>query len=86
MAVARVAPAGAAHTHDLRRSPRRRRLLRLDCGFGATRRCALDHSTDFAAVIRTGTDGRNNMPPFGAALTAEQIRAVSAYIVDDLFE
>ena len=46
----------------------------------------LDTATDLAAVVRTVTDGRNNMPPFGAALTAEQIRAVSRYVVDELFE
>jgi mono/diheme cytochrome c family protein len=46
----------------------------------------LDTSTDLAAVIRTVTDGRNNMPPFGAALTVEQIRAVSTYVVEELFE
>jgi quinohemoprotein ethanol dehydrogenase len=46
----------------------------------------LDSVTDLSAAIRAITDGRNNMPPFGAALKAEQIRAVAAYIVDDLFE
>jgi quinohemoprotein ethanol dehydrogenase len=46
----------------------------------------LDKSTDLAAVMLTVREGRKNMPPFGAALTPEQIRAVSAYIVSDLFK
>jgi quinohemoprotein ethanol dehydrogenase len=45
----------------------------------------LNKVTELALVMRTVTDGRNNMPPFGTALSAEQIRAVSAYIVNDLF-
>ncbi len=46
----------------------------------------LDRLTDRDAVAQTITAGRNNMPPFGAALTPEQIRAVAAYIVEDLFD
>jgi len=46
----------------------------------------LDKVTDLSAAIRTITEGRNNMPPFGAALRPEQIRAVATYISDDLFE
>ena len=37
---------------------------------------------DVVAAMETVTAGRNNMPPFGAALTSEQIRDVSAYIVE----
>ena len=40
--------------------------------------------TDFVAAIRTVTSGRNDMPPFGASFTPEQIRDVSAYIVGTL--
>jgi cytochrome c5 len=36
---------------------------------------------DIAATIQTVSDGRNNMPPFGATFTAEQIRDVSGYVV-----
>jgi quinohemoprotein ethanol dehydrogenase len=43
-------------------------------------------ASDLATVIRTVTDGRNNMPPFGAALTLQQIRDVSAYVVAGKFE
>ena len=43
-------------------------------------------ANDLATVIRTVTDGRNNMPPFGAALTLQQIRDVSAYVVAGKFE
>jgi mono/diheme cytochrome c family protein len=40
--------------------------------------------TDLAAAAQTVTAGRNSMPPFGAALTSEQIRDVSAYVVEAL--
>ena len=41
-------------------------------------------SKDLAAAMQTVTAGRNNMPPFGATLTPEQIRDVSAYVVETL--
>ena len=44
----------------------------------------LNKATDLAAVMRTITEGRKTMPAFGGALTAEQIQAVSSYIVKDL--
>jgi mono/diheme cytochrome c family protein len=37
-------------------------------------------------VVGMVTDGRGNMPPLADALTAEQIRAVAAYVVNDLFK
>jgi alcohol dehydrogenase (cytochrome c) len=40
--------------------------------------------TDLAAAIRTVTAGRNNMPPFSTTFTADQIRDVSAYVVQTL--
>lgn len=46
----------------------------------------LNKVTDLAAVVLTITEGRKTMPPFGGALTAEQIQAVSRYIVSDLFK
>jgi alcohol dehydrogenase (cytochrome c) len=51
---------------------------------GHTGGAPLDRMTDFSAAIRTVTAGRNNMPPFGSALTSEQIRDVSAYVVGTL--
>jgi alcohol dehydrogenase (cytochrome c) len=36
---------------------------------------------DLAAAIQTVTAGRNSMPPFGSAFTSEQIRDVSAFVV-----
>ena len=39
---------------------------------------------DLGAAIQTVTSGRNNMPPFGTAFTPEQIRDVSAYVVEAL--
>jgi alcohol dehydrogenase (cytochrome c) len=39
---------------------------------------------DVAAAIQTVTAGRNAMPPFGSAFTPEQIRDVSAYVVEVL--
>ena len=39
---------------------------------------------DLAAAMQTVTAGRNNMPPFGTTFTPEQIRDVSAYVVETL--
>jgi mono/diheme cytochrome c family protein len=36
---------------------------------------------DIAAAMQTVTSGRNAMPPFMTSLTADQIRDVSAYVV-----
>jgi quinohemoprotein ethanol dehydrogenase len=44
----------------------------------------LDRVAGLAATMRTVTYGLNNMPPFANALTAEQIRDVSAYVVEEL--
>ena len=46
----------------------------------------LNKVTDVALVMQTVKEGKNNMPPFGAALSAEQIQAVAAYVVKDLFK
>ncbi len=46
----------------------------------------LNKMSDLELVMRTVKEGRKNMPPFGAALSAEQIQAVSAYVVGDLFQ
>jgi mono/diheme cytochrome c family protein len=35
-----------------------------------------------ARVVGIVRDGQNDMPPFGAALTAQQILDVSAYVID----
>jgi quinohemoprotein ethanol dehydrogenase len=40
--------------------------------------------SDLAAAIQTVTAGRNSMPPFRTAFTPEQIRDVSAYVVEGL--
>jgi alcohol dehydrogenase (cytochrome c) len=45
----------------------------------------LDKSKDLASVVLTIRDGRKSMPPFGAALTAAQIQAVGAFVVDGHF-
>jgi len=39
---------------------------------------------DLSAAIRTVTEGRNNMPPFGRTFTVEQIRDVGAYVIEVL--
>jgi alcohol dehydrogenase (cytochrome c) len=44
----------------------------------------LDRIVDLAATLRTIREGRNNMPPFGAALTSEQIRDIGTYVVERL--
>jgi alcohol dehydrogenase (cytochrome c) len=41
-------------------------------------------ATDRARVLEAVTAGRNDMPPFRASLTAEQIRDVSAYVAEVL--
>jgi mono/diheme cytochrome c family protein len=46
----------------------------------------LEKVTDATMVAAMVTDGRGNMPPLAEALTAEQIRAVAAYVVNGLFE
>jgi mono/diheme cytochrome c family protein len=44
----------------------------------------LTGTRDFAATVRTVTEGRNNMPPFSGTLTPEQIRDVVGYLVEVL--
>jgi alcohol dehydrogenase (cytochrome c) len=39
---------------------------------------------DITATIQTVTAGRNSMPPFSSTLTPDQIRDVSAYVIDGL--
>ena len=51
---------------------------------GHTGGAPLDRVRDLAAAIQTVTQGRNNMPPFRSAFTPEQIRDVSAYVVETL--
>ena len=46
----------------------------------------LNKITDIALVLQTVKEGRKAMPPFGAALTAEQIQAVGAYVTGELFK
>ena len=46
----------------------------------------LDQVTDLALVMATVTDGRGSMPPLGGVLTAEQIRAVADYVINELFK
>jgi quinohemoprotein ethanol dehydrogenase len=46
----------------------------------------LNKASDVALVVKTVKEGKNNMPPFGVALSAEQIQAVSNYVVGELFK
>jgi mono/diheme cytochrome c family protein len=46
----------------------------------------LDQAKDAALVIATVADGRGQMPALGGMLTPEQIRAVAAFVVNDLFK
>jgi mono/diheme cytochrome c family protein len=41
---------------------------------------ALAAMTNSAAIVQIVSEGRNDMPPFGVALTPEQIRDVAAYV------
>jgi quinohemoprotein ethanol dehydrogenase len=45
---------------------------------------ALSNATGTASVIQIVSEGRNDMPAFGAALSAEQIRDVSAHVSEML--
>ena len=45
---------------------------------------ALDKVADVAAAMQVVSGGRNNMPPFGGALSPEQIRDVVSYVVGGL--
>jgi alcohol dehydrogenase (cytochrome c) len=51
---------------------------------GHTGGAPLDRVADLAAAIQTVTEGRNTMPAFRTAFTPEQIRDVSAYVVETL--
>ncbi len=51
---------------------------------GHTGGAPLDRVNDLNAAIQTVTAGRNNMPSFRSAFTPEQIRDVSAYVVQTL--
>jgi mono/diheme cytochrome c family protein len=46
----------------------------------------LNKVSDLALVMQTVKEGRKSMPPFGAALSAEQIQAVGDYVVGELFK
>ena len=41
---------------------------------------ALTGAVNADVVLQVVSEGRNAMPPFGAALTPEQIRDVAAYV------
>ena len=45
----------------------------------------LAKATALGAFVQIVSEGRNAMPAFGAALTAEQIRDVSSYVIERLF-
>jgi mono/diheme cytochrome c family protein len=46
----------------------------------------LNKSTYIAMLMKTVKECKNNMPPFAAALSAEQIQAVSSYVTGELFK
>jgi alcohol dehydrogenase (cytochrome c) len=46
----------------------------------------LNDVRDVGLVVSTVREGRGSMPPFGGALSADQIRAVADYVVNDLFK
>jgi alcohol dehydrogenase (cytochrome c) len=85
------APAGAT----TRRPPdlaEGKRLFTQNCAIchgddgkgGHTGGAPLDKVSDLDAAIQTVTNGRNNMPPFRSAFTSDQIRDVTAYVVETL--
>jgi mono/diheme cytochrome c family protein len=88
----RPAPANAANTNiaaaNLARGEQIYKQTCVAChgtdGKGDHGGASLVGMKDLAAAIQTVTAGRNAMPPFGSAFTQEQIRDVSAYVVDVL--
>jgi len=69
-----------------------KRLFTLNCAVchgddgkgGHTGGAPLDKVRDLDAAIATVTNGRNNMPAFRSAFTPDQVRDVSAYVVEAL--
>jgi len=51
---------------------------------GHTGGAPLDRVGDFASAVQTVTAGRNGMPAFRGSFTPEQIRDVSAHVIDAL--
>jgi mono/diheme cytochrome c family protein len=72
--------------------PEGQRLFKQTCAIchgddgkgGHTGGAPLDRVTSLEATIQTVTAGRNNMPPFRSSFTPDQIRDVSAYVVETL--
>jgi quinohemoprotein ethanol dehydrogenase len=90
-AVTAPAPAAAPATADRRNG---RAVYDVACTFchgedgsgGHGGGPTLLEQTDIAVVASIVTAGRGDMPPFGTALSSEQIRDVSAFVVDGLGE
>ena len=53
-------------------------------GEGGAGGVTLTNATNLAAVMQQVREGLNAMPPFGAALTPEEIQDVSTYVVEEL--
>ena len=53
-------------------------------GEGGAGGVALTAATNLASVMQQVSEGLDSMPPFGAALTPEQIQDISAYVVEEL--
>jgi len=53
-------------------------------GEGGAGGVTLTNATNLAAVMQQVREGLNAMPPFGAALTPDEIQDVSAYVVEEL--
>ena len=53
-------------------------------GEGGAGGAALTAATNLASVMQQVSEGLDTMPPFGAALTPEQIQDISAYVVEEL--
>ena len=55
---------------------------RVGAAMFARDRASLVALKDVATAMQTVSAGRNNMPPFSGSFTPQQIRDVSAYIVE----
>ncbi|HEY5623304.1 MAG TPA: PQQ-binding-like beta-propeller repeat protein [Gammaproteobacteria bacterium] len=55
-----------------------------DVGEGGAGGVALTNATNLAAVMQQIREGLNAMPPFGGALSPEQIQDIATFVVEDL--
>ena len=50
----------------------------------ATAAIALTSALNVGSIVNTMTNGRNEMPAFGAVMSQDELRDVAAYLLEDL--